>query len=294
MLVSAGFPELVFDNNKNILRINGANGERLDPVAEGPALEKDPAFSKDGTRVAYTGGGRIFLANLEKPDAPAVPLTADGDQFADLAWAPTADVNVLAFGRVEDDGDRDLCLGRISGGGMDTSCMDEPKVAVGSAIHWAPNGKSILAGGVEPATGKFGVVRWTSKKAFSADRGDWGKGRFVTDTSKPGEGAREAALSPDGKRLALVSNVGGGPFELVLAKPGDFPQTNAKPTGVRACKVAWRPDSRELAVIQADAGCQEAAGSLVRVPVAAPSDQQQLAPNADNPVYEPLSLDSGG
>ncbi len=125
---------------------------------------------------------------------------------------------MLAFGRVEDDGDRDLCLGGISGDGMNTGCIDEPKIAIGSAIHWAPNGKSILAGGVETASGKFGVVRWKSKKAFSADPGDWGKGRFVTDTSKPGEGVKEAALSPDGRRLALVSNVGGGPFELVLGQ----------------------------------------------------------------------------
>ncbi len=225
----------------------------------------------------------------------AVGLTTEGDQFADLAWAPTADVNVLAFGRVEDDGDRDLCLGGISGGGMDTGCIDEPKIAIGSAIHWAPNGKSILAGGVETASGKFGVVRWKSKKAFSADPGDWGKGRFVTDTSKPGEGVKEAALSPDGRRLALVSNVGGGPFELVLAKPGDFPMTNAKETGVRACKVSWRPDSRELAVIQADAGLRRER-RLARAGArrAIPSEQQQLAPNADNPVYQPLSLDSGG
>ena len=63
----------------------------------------------------------------------------------------------------------------------------------------------------------------------------------------------------------------------MLAKPGDFALTNAKATGVRACKVAWRPDSRELAVVQADEACGETAGSLVRVPAGAPSEQQQLS-----------------
>ena len=75
LLVSAGFPQLAFDDDKNIQLVNGANGKKLDPIAKGPAREKDPTFSPDGTRVAYTGGGRVFLKDLEKPDAPAIPLT---------------------------------------------------------------------------------------------------------------------------------------------------------------------------------------------------------------------------
>ena len=66
------------------------------------------------------------------------------------------------------------------------------------------------------------MVQWRSKKPFSPDPKDWGKGRIKTDTSKRGEGVYDAAISPDGKRLALVSNQGGGPFQLYLAKAGDY------------------------------------------------------------------------
>jgi beta-lactam-binding protein with PASTA domain len=290
LLVSAGFPQLVFDNDKDILRVNGATGKKLDPVADGPQQEKDPAFSFDGTRVAYVGDGRVFLRDLEKPNAPAVTLTAQGDEFADLDWAPTADVNVLAMDRVKGE-DRDLCLGQITGDGMTPQCLPEPDTSVGGAIHWAPDGKSILAGGVSNGTpGKIGVVRWKTKKPFSADPNDWSKGRFITDVTTPGEGAKEAAISPDGKRMAVIVKTGNNPFRLVLAKPSDPLLTNATPTGVRACKVAWRPDGRELVVVQADELCAEELGSLVRVPVGNPDDQEQVAAEGDNPTFQPLSL----
>jgi beta-lactam-binding protein with PASTA domain len=290
LLVSGGFPQLVFDNDRDILRVDGATGRKLDPIAEGPAREKDPAFSFDGTRVAYVGGRRVFLSNLQKPNAPAVALTADTDEFADLAWAPTADVNVLAMGRVKGD-DRDLCLGRITGDGMQPSCITEPKITIGGAIHWGPNGKSILAGGVDnEKAGVFGVVQWKSKKPFSADAADWGKGRFVSDVSKPGAGVKEAALSPDGRRLALIARTVNSPFRLVLAKPGDFLLTKAKPTAVRACKLAWRPDGRDLVVVQADEVCSESVGTLSRLPVNDPKQLRQLNASGDNPVFQPLTL----
>ena len=53
LLVSAGFPQLAFDDDKNIQLVNGANGKKLDPIAKGPAREKDPTYNADGTHVAY-------------------------------------------------------------------------------------------------------------------------------------------------------------------------------------------------------------------------------------------------
>jgi beta-lactam-binding protein with PASTA domain len=289
LLVSAGFPEVAFDNDKDILRVHGATGEKLDPVAESSAQEKDPAFSPDGTRVAYVRDVRVFLDDLEKPDAPAVELTGGGDELADLAWAPTADVNVLAMGRIKAD-DRDLCVGQITGDGIEggPQCIVEPGFSVGSAIHWAPNGKSILAFGVDNQDpGKFGIVRWTSKTAFSPDAADWGKGKFETDVTQPNAGVKDAAISPDGKRIAMVVKSGSGPFRLVIARSNDFLLTNARPTGVPACKLNWRPDGRELVLVQADAFCQEEVGALVSVPVRDPTAQRQLGASGDNPVFQP-------
>jgi beta-lactam-binding protein with PASTA domain len=288
VLVSAGFPELAFDNEKNVLLVNGANGKPLKPIAKSPSDEKDVTWSFDGSNVAYVGGGRVFLKDMSKPDAPAKSLTQTGDEFSDLAWAPTADLNLIAMARHKGT-DADLCLGELTKDGLTTRCIIEPKFTIGRNIHWRPNGKEIIAVG-SPKQGTFGMVRWTSKKPFSTDPADWGKGKIVTDTSKSNEGVYDAAWSPDGKRLALVSNQGGGAFQLYLAKPNDFLLTSAKPTGVRACKVAWRSDNREIAVVQADEKCIEENGELVRLPVNNPGKQEQIGFNGDNPAYQPLTL----
>ena len=270
LFVSAGLPQVAYDNDRDILRVDGA-GKKLDPVADGDAREKDPAFSPDGARIAYVSGDRVLLAELDKLDKRPKTLFTGGE-YADLAWAPRGEV--LALGQV-DGSDRELCLVEI---GSDPGCLDEPDIAIGGAIHWAPNGKTILAGGVS-TSGAFGVVRWRSSKAFSPDPGDWRGGSIVA------ENVKEAAISPDGKRLAAIA-LRGDAFQLVLGEPDDVALENAKPTNVRACKLAWLGPT-ELVVVQADEACSESVGALVRLPVSDPRKQTQLRANGDNPVAQP-------
>jgi Tol biopolymer transport system component len=294
LLVSAGSPSLAFDNGSDVLLVNGANGKKLPAVAKGPNLEKDPTFSADGTRVAYRGGRRIFVANLEKPDATPVALTSDLEEYSDPSWAPTANINLLAMARAKGN-DTDLCLGQITKDGMQPKCIVDPKISIGRAIHWSSDGKSILAFGVlnNGTLGTFGMVRWTSKKPFSPDPADWGKGRFVTDVSTTNRGVIDAALSPDGKQLALVSNLGQSFFSLYLSKPTDFQMAKARATKVPACKVTWRTDSLELAIVQADDICSQQVGSIKRLAVADPSSQTELAARGDNPTFQPLTIPQG-
>ena len=135
-----------------------------------------------------------------------------------------------------------------------------------------PDGREIIAHAVKSPiadTPTFGIARWRLKKdkpAFSASAADWNKGRFVSDVAKPGKGALDAALSPDGKQLAVVSNQGSSFFKLFLTEPGDYKlEEREAARAIRACKVAWRGDSQELIVVQADAGCAEQTGTLSRL-----------------------------
>ena len=127
LIVSAGQPQVVFTNEKDILRVNGANGQKLDPIADDDELlETNPTWNAAGTHVAYAADGRIMLKDITKDNADAVPLSPAGSDDSNLAWAPIADTNVIAFTRATAE-DADLCLGKITRDGMDANCIIEPE-----------------------------------------------------------------------------------------------------------------------------------------------------------------------
>ena len=115
-------------------------------------------------------------------------------------------------------------------------------------------------------------------------------GKFVTDISETGKGMVDAAISPDGKSMAVVANFNGRAVPAAIAKRNDFLLQKAKELKVPACKAIWRPDGQELLVVQADSCGDLKTGDLLRVPVKDPQKQQQLRLAGDNPSYQPLTL----
>ena len=86
-----------------------------------------------------------------------------------------------------------------------------------------------------------------------ARRQGLGQGQVRAPTSRrPARACIDVAISPDGKRWPRSPTSTADAFQLYLGKPKDFLLTDAKPQGVRACKVAWRSDGQEVVVVQAD------------------------------------------
>ena len=226
-----------------------------------------------------------------------MPLTDPGDKCNDLAWAPTVNLNLIAMFRDKspkgDNSDQDLCLLQVAKDPQSPQCISEPDFNVVKTVRWSYDGKSIFALGVKPNFAGFGIVRWKSKKPFSPDAKDWGKGTFVSDVSNPQKGVIDwSPLPPDGKTVAAVANFDSDAFQLYFAKAKDFLLTDAKPQGVRACKVAPRSDGKEIVVVQEDQFCSETNGQLARMPVKNPgAGQTLLGFSGDNPACQPLTLE---
>jgi beta-lactam-binding protein with PASTA domain len=294
LYVSAGFPQLAFDTGSDVEVVDGSNGKKISvPGASPAALEKDPTWSPDSTHLVYAADQQLFLKDLTKPKSTPVPITAAGEKYTDPSWAPTGDANVLAMARWSSNTESDLCLGVLGKNGIVPHCKSEPGVAIGHAIHWSPDGKTLLAFGVQPSTKKQGIVQWTSKTPFSPNPSDWSAGKFVTNTDTFGKAVIDAAISPDGKKMAVAANFQGGFFRLYLTKPGDFQLSSAQATPQRACKIAWRGDSKEIVVVEGAGGCNsdpsQETGQLTGVFLPGLATRP-LNASGDNPAFQPLTL----
>jgi beta-lactam-binding protein with PASTA domain len=290
VLVSAGYPQLVLDDDHDVLRIDGATGKRLGRIAHSGADEKDPTWSADGTRVAFEQDGRIMLADVAKPEQAPVAITADGERYADPSFAPTPQPTVLAVARLNSTGQRndtDLCLGLVTAEGLRPQCIVDEDTGVGDA-KWAPDGKAIYVPAIKHGKA-FGIVRYRSDVAFSPRASDWHGGDFVTPTDPVGAtGVRDIAISPDGKRIAVISNIDSGEYRLAVTALDDLRLQQPRRFPVQACKVIWRPDGKEVVIVQAGALCRQPTGQLFRIEVDRSPDAVPLSANGDNPAFQPL------
>jgi beta-lactam-binding protein with PASTA domain len=282
--VAVPFPQLIFDTEQGLLSVSGAGGQPA-PLAGTSAGDEQATWSPDGTRIAFRSGSDIRLAVPGKPST--VLIHRDGQHFHDPTFAPAE--RVLAVVRRSDAGDGDLCLSKIGATKATLACISEPGTDVGRSVSWSADGRSILiTAHPKGRVDTFGLVLYRSSVPFSGKASDWGKGKLVTDASKPGVGALAGAFSPDGKQLAVAANISGAGFQLYITTPEDFKLTKAAVAPVAACALAWRPDSAELAVVT-NPGCKEGARSgIVRVDAKRLDQIVPLAPEGGHPAWQPL------
>src|SRR5205807_984682 len=136
--------------------------------------------------------------------------------------------------------------------------------------------------------GQFGLIEFNSNVPFSTHAADWGQGQVVTPII-PGEGVISGQFSPDGKQVALVSDIGTRHFSVYLVKPNDLGLSHASTTTISACQVAWRPDGKVLAVMQADSVCAQNLGNIATVALSNTNTVTTVATQAENPAWQPVS-----
>jgi Tol biopolymer transport system component len=251
------------------------------PDGEGTAVEA--TFTPDGKQVLYRADRNLVLSGIG-PDAKKRTLYAGEDVFTMPVIGPDGET-VAVLRRLEGDGD--VCFGRIGGKSLNALCLADDGWDLVGRPAWRRDGKVLLVPGRKQDDPKiFGIRLYQSAKPYSISPEDW-SGRVATDVTTPDKGVIAAAWSPDGKRIAAITNLLSANYELVLAPGDDLELVDPKSTKAEACDFAWRPDGKEIAIVEGDARCSKPNGKVKRITLASPGKPADVADDGRNPVYRP-------
>jgi Tol biopolymer transport system component len=227
-------------------------GERLGTIGPGGSY-LDFRLSPDQKRVALdvldpeVGGRQIWLLDLGRDVASRI--TSEPWQQELPIWSPDGDRLVFAS-----DGRGVFNLGEraASGVGNEATLLESSTADLPS--DWSSDGRYILFERVDPGTGSASKANRGPTWVFQANRSLWvmpmfGERKPQLLLQSP-YSQSDARFSPDGRRIAYVSNESG--------RPEVYVETFPAPTGKMRISTAggsepfWRPDGRELFYLAPD------------------------------------------
>jgi hypothetical protein len=252
------------------------------PRGGGTAAQLD--YAPAGDQVVYRAGRKLVVSGTAASAKPRT-IYAGSDTYEHPAFAPNG--TTLALIRREE-GDGDLCFGLISTADpFDALCLPDDGWDLDGRISWRPDGKALLVPGrraSDPSV--FGLRIYETDKANATAPEVW-RGATGTNVKVPGKGVLAGAFSPSGGKVAAVSNLKTDRFEVFVGDAGDLELEDAKSSEVAGCDVAWSPDAKQLAVVQAGEACSSSTGTVKYFPVGKGDEIKRVAGSGLAPVYRP-------
>ncbi|MEA2371978.1 MAG: hypothetical protein QOH12_2372 [Solirubrobacteraceae bacterium] len=287
--VSAGFPLLGYDTGTRIAAVAGASGASSGELAIDRATQ--PAWDATGAAIAFVRGASIYVQATGQPAGAPTLVTppAAGLTYDNPAFAPTRHGEIVAFASHSSSLDA-LCFSQVvSGRASPPSCLAVPGWRLGP-ITWGRSGYSLLVSATATdSSATFGLLQFFSSTRFAAQAAYWETAGTLVTPGSPGRGVLQAAISPDGKQLAAISNLGNGAFHVVLTKTRDLTLGAAVTLPTLGCAVAWRSDGGELAVVEGDPQCASLAGPILAIAPADPQVRTTLVLHGENPSWQPIA-----
>jgi Tol biopolymer transport system component len=201
---------IVFVSDRDAPGLNGreiytSNADGSDPrrLTTNIVADTEPAYSPDGTRIAFTRSNDIFVMNAD--GSGPVPITGTEGPDSQPAWSPdgsqivyVSNHNVTGGGTTGPE-----LFVTPAAGGTQRQLTDTPSNAASVAPAWSPAGDQIAY--QSNADGNFEIYTIDANATAS-----FGVRRSANEV---GQGYQNPSWSPDASRIAFERGVGTAPSD---------------------------------------------------------------------------------
>ena len=197
---------------------------------EGLFFQIEPAWSPDGTRIAFGSGrsGSLDIYVMSANGTGTRRLTSTREDDSHPTWS--ADGREIAFARAED-------VYVMSADGSNARRISDPQAAEAEPA-WSPSGRWIAYVRRDPGTDVRDL--WVMRPDGSGQR------RVTSLHAR----SVNPAWSPDSTRLAFASNVLGPLYDIFMITVGEKGVRRVTLRGPDAFEPAWSPDGAQIAFSQ--------------------------------------------
>jgi hypothetical protein len=239
----------------------------------------DPAYSPDGSRIAFIAGGtpggtyQVFVMSADGQNVRQVTTSATAKQ--DPTWAPDGNTIAYSANSFDVDGQTDLEIWAVNADGSGTRQITS-NTFPDTYPAWSPDGSTIAFVGTRPGD--------TNRNIYVMGADGSGQTNITPNTATFSAHDDDPAWSPDGTRIAFVhtnEGLGGGPPAIWTMGPDGSSKTNlTNNPNVSYTSPAWSPQGDKLAAVGT------ASGTTNRDIWAMNADGSGQAPVEQNPAHD--------